>query len=269
MKAGGGGRLRRAAGGYVTCRRKRVRSLLFEPTHAAMDQSEPDFRITSYLAQLPLFTDMPEQELERLASGCSLRRYARGQTLFSVGEPCREFHVMVSGQVKLFALSAAGQEKVVEILSFGHSFGEALMFADRPYIVSAQALVDSLVLDVRQSAVLREIELDSRFALRMIAGMSRRLHGLVHDVQAYALHSGMQRVIGYLLRDQRVGDVPPGESVTVTLPVSKTTIASRLSITPEYLSRILRDLEAHGLINVDKRDIHIPDSQRLAEFQPV
>ncbi|MEO8250142.1 MAG: Crp/Fnr family transcriptional regulator [Burkholderiales bacterium] len=233
-----------------------------------MDQSEPDFRITSYLAQLPLFTDMAAVELERLAAGCSVRRYARGQTLFSVGEPCHEFHVMVSGQVKLFALSAAGNEKVIELLSFGHSFGEALAFSDRPYIVSAQALVDSMVLHVRQSAVLREIELDSRFALRMIAGMSRRLHGLVHDVQAYALHSGTQRVIGYLLRDQRLGDVPPGEPVTVTLPVSKVTIASRLSITPEYLSRILRELDERGLIKVDKRDIHIPDARRLAEYPP-
>jgi hypothetical protein len=44
--------------------------------------------------------------------------------------------------------------------------------------------------------VVGEIEHDARFALRMLAGISRRLHGLVHDVQAYALHSGMQRVIG-------------------------------------------------------------------------
>ena len=233
-----------------------------------MDQSEPDFRITSYLAQLPLFTNMAPTELERLASGCSIQRYERGQTLFSVGDPCSEFHVMLSGQVKLFALSAAGQEKVIELLGFGETFGEALMFTGRPYIVNAQALADSMVLAVRKSAVLSEIELDSRFALRMIAGISQRLHGLVRDVQAHALHSGMQRVIGYLLRDQRIDDFPPGDPVTITLPVSKGTIASRLSITPEYFSRVLRELEVLELIRVDKRDIHITDTQRLASYQP-
>ncbi len=229
-----------------------------------MDQAEPDFRITSRLAQLPLFTDMSPTELDRVAAGCSVQHYARGQTLFSVGDPCREFHVMLSGQVKLFALSAAGQEKVIELLSFGHSFGEAIMFIGRPYIVNAQTLTNAVVLHVRKSAVLQEIERDPRFALRMIAGMSRRLHGLVHDVQAAALHTGTQRVIGYLLRDQRIGDFPSDAPVTITLPVSKGTIASRLSITPEYFSRILRKLEDHGLIEVDQHDIRIPDMHALA-----
>lgn len=229
-----------------------------------MDQAEPDFQITSRLAQLPLFIDMTPIELDRLAAGCSVQHYARGQTVFSVGQPCNEFHLMLSGQVKLFALSAAGQEKVIALLSFGHSFGEAIMFIGRPYIVNAQALTNAVVLHVGKSAVLQEIERDPRFALRMIAGMSRRLHSLVHDVQAVALHTGMQRVIGYLLRDQRLDDHPPGVPVTITLPVSKGTIASRLSITPEYFSRILRKLEDHGLIEVDHQDIRIPDTHALA-----
>ena len=77
------------------------------------------------------------------------------------------------------------------------------------------------------------------------------------------LHSGMQRVIGYLLRDQAVEDCATGEVVTVSLPVSKATIASRLSLTPEYFSRVLHELEAAGLVRIDKRDVHILDVQRL------
>ena len=126
-------------------------------------------------------------------------------------------------------------------------------------------LTDTLLLTVKKHAVLTEIDHDSRFALRMLAGISRRLHGLVHDVQAYALHSGAQRVIGYLLRDQAAEDCVSGEVFTVSLPVSKATIASRLSLTPEYFSRVLHDLEDAGLIEIDKRDIRILDARRLAE----
>ena len=115
--------------------------------------------------------------------------------------------------------------------------------------------------------MLAEIGHDPRFALRMLAGISRRLHGLVRDVQAYALHSGAQRVIGYLLRDLsdrgRVSDKP----FTVSLPVSKATIASRLSLTPEYFSRVLHELESAGLLRIDKRDVHILDAKRLATYQ--
>lgn len=228
------------------------------------------FDIPRYLAALPLFQEMTPAELQRLAAGCRLRRYARGDTIFHVGMPCEEFHVTVTGQVKLFAISPAGQEKVIEIAGPGISFAEALMFTGRPYIINAQALADALVLSVGKAAVVREIEDDPRFAMQMLAGISRRLHGLVHDVQAYSLHSGMQRVIGYLLHSLSEDDASPplkakdAVALNVSLPVSKATIASRLSITPEYFSRVLHELEVAGLIRIDKRDIHIPNAARLA-----
>ena len=224
------------------------------------------FDLPRYLSVLPLFTDLNRPELERLALGCQLRRLSRGDTVFRVGEACEEFHVTVTGQVKLYALSPAGQEKVIELVGPGNSFAEALMFTGKPYIVNAQALTDTLLLTVKKEAVVGEIERDPRFAMRMLAGISRRLHGLVHDVEAYALHSGMQRVIGYLLRDQEVEDCATGEVVTVSLPVSKATIASRLSLTPEYFSRVLHELESAGLVRIDKRDVHILDPKSLADY---
>ena len=227
------------------------------------------FNLPRYLSLLPLFSDLSPDELQRLATGCSLKRLQRGELVFRCGDPCDAFHVCVTGQVKLFVLSPAGQEKVIEIIAPGQSFAEALMFTNRPYILSAQALSDGLVLTIGKAAVTGEIERDARFALRMLAGISRRLHGLVHDVEAYALHSGLQRVIGYLLRDQQAEDCVSGDVITVSLPVSKATIASRLSLTPEYFSRVLHELEAAGLIEVDKRDIRILDAKRLASYQPV
>lgn len=222
------------------------------------------FDLPRYLAVLPLFSDLDRPELERLAAGCQLRRMGRGEMVFRVGEPCESFHVTVTGQVKLFGISPAGQEKVIELIGPGNSFAEALMFMDKPYFINAQVLTDTLLLSVGKAAVLAEIQNDTRFALRMLAGMSRRLHGLVRDVQAYALDSGVQRIIGYLLREQADDDSAPERVLTVTLPVSKATVASRLSITPEYFSRVLHELEDAGLIAVDKREIRILDPQRLS-----
>lgn len=233
-----------------------------------------NFDLPRYLSVLPLFSDLSSTELQRVALGCQLRRLARGDMVFHVGEPCNAFHVTVIGQVKLFALSPSGQEKVIELVGPGNSFAEALMFTDRPYIISAQALTDTLLLTISKEAVLAEIARDSRFALRMLAGISRRLHGLVNDVEAYALHSGVQRVIGYLLREvafdetEGASGAARNTAVIVSLPVSKATIASRLSLTPEYFSRVLRELESAGLIAVDKRDVHIVDARRLAAYQP-
>ena len=225
-----------------------------------------EFNIPRFLAVLPLFSDLSPAELSRVAEGCQVRRLARGDTIFRFGEPCEEFHVVVMGQVKLFALSPAGQEKVIELVGPGNSFAEALMFTAEPYILTAQALANTLLLTVSKQSMVTEIERDPRFSLRLLAGISRRLHGLVHDIESGALHSGMQRVIGYLLREHLADDRATETVFTVSLPVSKATVASRLSLTPEYFSKVLHELEAEGLIEIDKRDIRIVDVQRLAHY---
>lgn len=224
------------------------------------------FDIPRFLSRLPLFGDLDAPEIDRIAAGCTLRRLERGDMVFRVGEPCEHFHVVVLGQVKLFVISPGGQEKVIELVGQGQSFAEALVFLGRPCLVNAQALADTLLLSVARETIVTEIQRDGRLAMRMLAGLARRLHGLVHDVQAYALQNGVQRVIGYLLRDQGAEDCVSGEIVTVSLPVSKATVASRLSLTPEYFSRVLRELEEAGLIEVDRRDIRLLDPQRLARY---
>lgn len=224
------------------------------------------FELPRFLAASPLFSVLTPDELTRMEQCCQVKRLLRGDMVFRLGEPCEAFYIVVTGQVKLFLLSPLGQEKVIEIISPGHSFAEALMFLEKPYILSAQALTDTLLVEVSKQGVFNEIEQDPRFSRHMLAGISRRLHGLIQDVEGYALRNGMQRLIGYLLRDVDLVADSSANTRTVNLPASKATIASRLSLTPEYFSRVLHELESNQLIHIDKRDIHILDIQRLASY---
>jgi CRP-like cAMP-binding protein len=54
--------------------------------------------------------------------------------------------------------------------------------------------------------------------------------------------------------------------ITVALPASKATVASRLSLTPEYFSRVLHQLESDKLIEINKREIRLLDARRLATY---
>jgi len=223
-------------------------------------------KVDSFLRSLPLFSDLQPADIERIATGTTTLRAEKGDTLFRRGDPCNGFHVVVYGQVKLGFTSAQGAEKVVEIIGPQQSFGEALMFLERPYIVSAQTLADSLLLHVAKAAVFREIEADPQFARRMLAGLSRRLHGLVSDVESYSLRSGAQRVIGYLLREGFEHDAA-GRVIELTLSTTKNVIASRLNLTPEHFSRVLHELTVARLIEVDGRTVRILDVDRLRSYE--
>jgi CRP-like cAMP-binding protein len=216
----------------------------------------------SFLAQLPLFDAMSAAELDRIALGASTIRVGRGATIFQRGDPCVGFHVVIYGQVKLAFVSAQGAEKVVGLVGPGHSFGEAVMFLGKPYIVSAQAMEDTLLLHVAKASMMDEIARDPALACKMLAGLSERMHALMGDLESYCLLSGTERAIGYLLRDE-----PARDGTLVRLPMSKALVASRLNLTPEHFSRILSDLMAQGLIQVQGRNVTILELERLRQYR--
>jgi CRP-like cAMP-binding protein len=221
--------------------------------------------VASLLARLPLFQELSESQNASIALGTRMRRLTKGEILFRKGEEARGFFIVIQGQIKLGLSTPQGQEKVVEVIGPRQSFGEAVMFMNRPYPVFAEALSDTLLLHVAQATVFEMLEKDPGFARAMLAGLSRRLHSLIEDVEAYSVRSGTQRVIGYLL--QHVADeAPAAGDVTVTLPVSKQVLASRLNLTPETLSRVLHGLVEAGLIVVQGKQVTIRGLQRLREF---
>ncbi|HEY5637996.1 MAG TPA: Crp/Fnr family transcriptional regulator [Burkholderiales bacterium] len=234
-----------------------------DTANGARNARHPPIRIQAFLANLPLFSDASTEELDRIALGTLPVHAPKGEAICQRGDPCTGLHMVVFGQVKLGFTSPQGVEKVVEIVTPGQSFGEALMFLDKPYIVFAQALADSMLLHVSKQVIQEELRREPDFAMRMLSGLSRRLHGLVRDVEAYTLRSGAERVIGYLLRDAPDAEAAPGAPVDITLTPGKSVIASRLNMTPEHFSRILHELSQHGLIEVNGRVIRIPDLARL------
>jgi CRP-like cAMP-binding protein len=216
--------------------------------------------IPGLLGRMPLFSALSPEDLAHMASATREKRLQKGDRLFQRGDQPKGFFLVVWGQVKLAFTSAQGNEKVVEILGPLQSFGEAVMFLDQPYPVLGEALADTLVLHIGAAAVFGQIEQDPRFARKLLAGMSIRLHSMVRDVESYALRSSTQRVIGYLLQlAESVPCVAQGERA-VELPTSKQVIASRLSLTPETLSRIFHELSDAGLISVQGKHIVIHDA---------
>ena len=222
----------------------------------------PKITTEAFLSRVPLFEELATEELQRIAAGTTELHVPRGEIVFNRGDPCVGFHLVVYGQVKLAFLSPQGGEKVVEIIAPGYSFGEALMFMGKPYIVMAQTLADSLLLHVSKKVVYDEIDHDPAFARKMLAGLSRRLHSLISDVESYSMQSGTERVIGYLLRQDEEG-AQANTPYVLTLPTSKAIVASRLNVTPEHFSRILHDLSEKGLIEVVGREIRILDAAKL------
>ncbi|MGB6099807.1 MAG: Crp/Fnr family transcriptional regulator [Comamonas sp.] len=221
--------------------------------------SHPSVR--DLLAKTPLFGELGTDELDLLAQGARTVRVGHGDVIFRQGEPCAGFHVIVHGQVKLVHASAAGTERVMRLIGAGDSFGEAFMFLERDYVITAEALCDTLLLYVQREALFKKLDGHPQLARKMLVSLSHRLYMLMGDVGAYTTRSGSQRLIGYLFRAAQ-----GCEGVPFRVEMTKGVIASRLNLTPEHFSRILRELSERKLIRVKGREFTILDPEGLRAF---
>ena len=197
--------------------------------------------VSEHLRRLPLFASLPDAALDQLAAATTVETYGVGEFVFTRMTPANCFFALTGGVIQLQVGNSQGTEKVVEIIRAGQTFGEAVMFVGRPFPVDAVVTEAAEVLRVPASAVDELLATDPSAARAMLASLSIRLHQLVQDVEMYTVQPARERVLGHLRQHADA-------SGRVVFTPSKRAIASRLGITPETLSRTLRQLADEGLL---------------------
>jgi len=220
--------------------------------------------IRDVLARLPLFCELGDNDVKMLLPGLREYRVRTHEVLFNKGDSIDGIYAVVSGQVKLFLQTPQGTEKVVATMNPGSSFAEAVVFLDMPAPVSAEATQDGVVLVAAKDALLPVLERDPRFARKMLASLSMKLHQLMADMETCTLMGSVQRVVCFL--SHQIPEEGMAE-FEVKLDTSKQTLASQLSLAPETFSRALNHLVKSGLIEVHGRTIRVRDARRLRSFQ--
>ncbi len=229
-----------------------------------MTEAVPGETLLEDLRRGMLFARLSAAQLLRVARLARRVRLAEGRSLFEQGDVAQRFYLVLEGYIKLFRLSPDGNEKVIEVVSPGSTFAEALMFLERPrYPVSAVALGDAelISVDARDfSGMLRE-SIDTCFLL--LGDMSQRLRGLIREIDDLSLQSATCRVAGYLLKRA------PSDADSFALEVPKGVVASRLSVKPETLSRILKNLSGQGLVAIKGSRVEVLDRTGLEQTADV
>ncbi|HZM46189.1 MAG TPA: Crp/Fnr family transcriptional regulator [Burkholderiales bacterium] len=221
--------------------------------------------IESFLGTLPLFGGLKRGEIRRLGRGATECAIPRGTVLFRQGDPCTRLHLISKGQIKIYIQTPHGEEKVIELVGSGGCLGETALFLDEAYIASAEAIIDTTLVHLSKEAVLQQLRRGPEFSRNMLRDVCRRLAQRTHDLEHCLLFNGTQRVAAFILNQ-----LPPngmaGKQAAVTLPTKKSIIASRLNLTQEHFSRILRDIQTAGLIEVSGRQIRLVDVARLRNY---
>lgn len=202
------------------------------------------------------------------AQATALERHARplfarrGERIADRAAPLPGVFAVGRGVVKLSLRGADEEERILRVVFAGETFGEPTALLGKPCQYDAYALSDVAYAVVPCSAIFQLIELDSRFARRVVIALAQRSFGILQELAAATTLRGAQRLATYLesLACQQATN-------PVRLPVSKTVVAALLGMKKETLSRLFHQLAIDGVIKVAGREIAILDAERLRQIQ--
>ncbi len=216
------------------------------------------------MQQSVLFQKLNSNQLDTIVRHTQIALLEEGQVLFEQERPASEIFMLETGQIKLARISPNGHEKVIDLILPGNTFAEAIMFSrEQRYPVTATALQVSRVLcfDTKTYTGVLRHSTDACFAI--MAQMSCRLHWQISEIDRLTLHNAMFRVIAYLLEQVPGADIGASR---IQLNTPKHVIASRLSMTPETLSRTLSRLSSDGLLDIGEKAMVIRDIDQLRSY---
>jgi CRP/FNR family transcriptional regulator len=190
------------------------------------------------LMKSALFRDLGEKSLARLSEGSRRLEVARGEHLFFEGDEGRDLFVLAEGGVRLYKLSADGQETTVKLINPIEAFAEFVPFSGGGYPVSAIAVKYSVVYAFSGSTFQALLD-EGGFRREFISTLIGRLRYLTHRIHYLTAYDVEQRFFRFLY--EQCG---PVEKCRVEMP--KKEIAATIGTIPETLSRLILRLRDRG-----------------------
>lgn len=217
-------------------------------------------------AALPFLEGLAEKSVRDLLSGAYLQRFPSHVELVEQGRHADFLHVVVEGQIEVFSRHR-DRETTVSILGPGHCFILAAVFLDQVYLKSARTISPARLLLLPAAAVHAVFGSDPVFAHRIAAEMAKGYRSLVKEVNNLKLRTSLERLANWILR-QAPGS---GPTSSFTFPFDKKTLASKLGVTPEVLSRNFGSLIPYG-VTIDGKSVVVKDRavlENLAKPDPL
>jgi CRP-like cAMP-binding protein len=212
-------------------------------------------------SQIPVFSGLKPEALDVLMAQARVINLRPGSMLFRQGEPASAFFIIVEGWIKLYRITPAGDEAVLNVFAAGQSFAEAVTFTSGSYPAMASAVTSTRLILIPADHIVDCIRKMPEIAIAMIASTSQHLHLMISRVEQLTAQSGMQRVADFLISLTPCAKGP----CTIALPYDKSLIAGRLGLKPESLSRVFAKLRTMG-VDVRASDVVVDDVATLLDL---
>jgi CRP/FNR family cyclic AMP-dependent transcriptional regulator len=216
---------------------------------------------TAVLKAVPLFASVPEEQLRMLTVVVARKSVSRSTTVMAGGDATDSLYIVLSGRLKVMMSDSEGKEVILAILGPGEFFGEMGLIDDSPRSASVVAMESCELLSVTKRDFKKCLAENFEMSMAVMRGLVRRLREADRKIGSLALLDVYGRVARLLLD---MSETVNGEKV-VTKRLPKQDIAKMIGASREMVSRVMKDLQMGGYIEVRGSTIVLRDTIMLPE----
>jgi CRP/FNR family transcriptional regulator, cyclic AMP receptor protein len=216
---------------------------------------------TLLLRSVPMFSLLPGDQLLLLTQALLRKPYPKNSTVVAAGDPADALYIVISGRLKVMMNDKEGREVILAILSQGDVFGEMGLIDQAPRSATVVAIESCELLTITRADFTKCLQKNFDLTMNVIRGLVKRLREADKKIGSLALIDVCGRVARLLLE---MAETVDGQKV-VTRKLPKKQIAKMIGATREMVSRVMKEMEASGHIEVRAHQILLRDSLALTK----
>ncbi len=216
---------------------------------------------TAVLKAVPIFASLPEEQLRMLTMVVTRKSAPRSTTIMAGGDPTDSLYIVLSGRLKVMMSDAEGKEVILSILGPGEFFGEMGLIDEEPRSASVVTIEPCELLSISKRDFNNCLSENFEMAMAVMRGLVKRLREADRKIGSLALLDVYGRVARLLLD---MAENVDGEKV-VTKRLPKQDIAKMIGASREMVSRVMKDLQTGGYIEMRGSTIVLRDTIMLPE----
>lgn len=219
--------------------------------------------LKAFLQNKTIFQGLNEEELTRVVAIMGIREFKRNEVIFLEGDPGDCFYLVLTGEVRIFKVSADGREKTLALIGTGDFLGEMALIEEKVRSAGAGAVMKSKLGILHRDHFHQLIYQHPEIALKIIVQLAERLRRANQQIEGLAFKDVRERLVQFLLQLPTQAEDGAG---MIIRKVTHQEIANLIGSSRETVTRMLGQLQEEGLIRLDGRHIVIKKRDELEDL---
>ncbi|UOF90586.1 Crp/Fnr family transcriptional regulator [Fodinisporobacter ferrooxydans] len=212
-----------------------------------------------WLRQMSIFSDLSDQELDKIANIVHARKFPRDTFVFHEGDEREAVYFVRSGIVKVSKLDEDGREQIVSFLQSGDMFPHVGFFDDAPYPGTAQTIEASELAAIP----IREFEhlllQQPKIFLKVTRVLGRKILELQQKLQDVTIQNAYDRIVHALLHLCKQNGLKVENGFVLSFRLTNRELANMIGTSRETVNRVLNDLRKQGSVDFVTEGIWVSD----------